>query len=223
LLNAQEDERRRIARELHDDLGQRAALASQLVDRMAAASERPSAENQANFDSLKSMINGISDGLREVSHRLHPAIIADLGLPQALSSLVSDYRALGLDLASFIEDVPDTIPLPTATALYRIAQEGFHNILRHAPGAPAKLSLKTVDSQIEMRIEDAGPGFSLVHAEKASGLGLLSMRERAMIIGGSFQLKTSPGKGTMVLLTAPIGTHVAANTDPPRRRSRSDV
>lgn len=222
-IDFQENERRRIARELHDDLAQRAALTSQLVDRMAIAKDRLPAEAQADFELLKSMIDELSDGLRKVSHRLHPAIIADLGLPQALQSLVRDYRALGMDLAGIIDDFSAPIPLATATSLYRIAQEALHNTLRHAPGAPAKLVLKSDENHIELRIEDAGPGFSLVHSKQRSGLGLVSMRERARIIRGSFQLETSPGEGTVILVTAPLEAHDQPKPNSARRRSPSHV
>lgn len=221
-IDFQEQERRRIARELHDDLAQRAAIASQLVYKMTMAKERKAVEAQVDFEVLKSMIDELSDGLRKVSHRLHPAIIADLGLPYALRSLARDYRALGLDLAGIIDDFSAPIPLEIATSLYRIAQEALHNTLRHAPGAPVKLVLKLDDNQIELRIEDAGPGFSLVNTKQRSGLGLLSMRERARIIGGSFQLETSPGEGTVVLVTAPLETHDQPKPDSARRRSHSD-
>ena len=221
-IDFQEQERRRIARELHDDLAQRAALASQLVDRMAIAKDRLPAEGQADFKQLKSMIDELSDGLRKVSHRLHPAIIADLGLPQALQSLVSDYRALGMDLAGIIDDFSAPIPLETATSLYRIAQEALHNTLRHAPGAPAKLVLNSDEDHIELRIEDAGQGFSLVNRNQPSGLGLLSMRERARIIGGHVRIESSPGEGTVVLVTAPLETHDDPKPDSARRRSPSD-
>ena len=221
-IDFQEQERRRIAQELHDDLAQRAALASQLVYRMAIAKDRPAAEGQADFELLKSMIDELSDALRNVSHRLHPAIIADLGLPAALRSLVRDYSALGLDLAGIIDDFSAPVPLPTATSLYRIAQEALHNTLRHAPGAPAKLVLKSDENHIELRIEDAGPGFSLVHTKQQSGLGLLSMHERARSIGGNLQLEATPGEGTVVLVTAPLEAHDEPKPDSARRRSPSD-
>lgn len=209
LIDSQEEERRHLARELHDDLAQRAALASLLVDRIAKAPKHSPDGNQTDFVLLKSTVSGLSDGIRDVSHRLHPGIIEDLGLAQTLRSLAYDLRALGLDLADFINDIPAVIPLPTATSLYRIAQEALHNILRHAPGAPAKLSLKSDEHHIELRIEDVGPGFSTVQVKVKSELGLLSMQERARIIGGNVLLKTSPGEGTVVLVTAPLENHVA--------------
>lgn len=143
LITSQEDERRRLARELHDDLAQRAALAQQQLDLIAKTFEHSPDANPAQFELLKSMIGDLSHGLRGAAHRLHPAIIEDLGLAPALRSLANDFSAFGLELAISIEDLPKAIPLETATALYRIAQEALHNTLRHAPSAPAKLSLRS--------------------------------------------------------------------------------
>ena len=222
LITAQEDERRRLARELHDDLAQRAALAYQQLDELAEKFDHLPAANPADLDLLKSTIGGLSDELRKTAHRLHPAIIEDLGLAAALRSLAGDFRTFGLDLAVSIKDLPESIPLETATALYRIIQEALHNTVRHAPGAPAKLSLESDGHQLHLRIEDAGPGFSLVHGKSQGGLGLRSMQERARIIGGSMLVETSPGRGTTVVVDAPLN-YVAETTDSPRRRSPSDV
>jgi PAS domain S-box-containing protein len=219
LINAQEEERRRIAGELHDDFAQRTALIGLLVDRITVAGKRFPIDLQTDLELLKAMVEELAEGLRDVSHRLHPAIISDLGLSQALCSLARDYRALGVDLASSIEDVGTAIPLTTATALYRIAQEALHNALRHAAGAPVMILLRSVNVKIELRIEDAGPGFSLVHTDMRLGLGLLSMQERARTIGGSFQLNTRPGEGTAVLVTAPLAAHGKPTPNAVRRRS----
>jgi two-component system, chemotaxis family, CheB/CheR fusion protein len=164
---------------------------------------------------LKSTIDVLSDALRRTAHRLHPAIIEDLGLAPALRSLVGDFRTFGLDFAVSIKDLPESIPLETATALYRIVQEALQNTIRHAPGAPAKVSLESDDHQLHLRIEDAGPGFSLVHGKTQAGLGLRSMQERARIIGGSMLVETSPGRGTAVVVDAPLN-YVAETTDSPR-------
>ena len=98
----------------------------------------------------------------------------------------------------------------------------LHNCTRHAPGAPVMVYLRSVNDIIELRVEDAGPGFSLVHTEKGLGLGLLSMQERARTVGGSFQLKSSHGEGTVVLVTAPLTEHGRPLPNPARRGSPID-
>lgn len=222
LLDAQEEERRRIARELHDDFAQRTALIGLHAERLALACKQFPLELQTDLELLKCMIDELAEGLRDMSHRLHPSIISDLGLSQALLSLARDYGALGVDIASSIEDVGDAVPLSVATALYRIAQEALHNCTRHAPGAPVMIYLRSVNDIVELRIEDAGPGFSLVHTEKGPGLGLLSMQERARTVGGNLQLKASPGEGTVVLVTAPLTNHGTPLPNPARRGSSID-
>lgn len=204
LITAQEDERRRIARELHDDMAQRAALAYQQLDHVAQTLEHSSAVDRAEFESLRAMIGGLSDGLRGTAHRLHPAIIEDLGLAPALRSLVDDFRASGLDLTLSVKDLPADVPFETASALYRIAQEALHNTVPHAPGAPASLSLRSRRDQIELQIEDAGPGFSLAQVKHKRGLGLSSMKERAELIGGRLELTNRLGGGTVIFVTAPL-------------------
>ena len=204
LITSQEDERRRLARELHDDLAQRASVACLQLDQIAKTFEHSPAANTGDFELLKSMIDDLSDGLRGAAHRLHPAIIEDLGLVPALRSLANDFKTFGLDLTASIHDLPASISLETATALYRIAQEALHNTLRHAPGAPSRLSLRSDGDQIELRIEDAGPGFSPVHVARKPGLGLSSLKERAALIGGSFLLTSSHEEGTLIVVTAPL-------------------
>ena len=204
LITAQEDERRRIARELHDDLAQRAALAYQQLERLAQAFEHSPALNPADFESLKSTIGGLAHGLRGTAHGLHPGIIEQLGLAPALRSLVDDFKTFGLDVTLSVKHLPTSIPYETASALYRIAQEALYNTLRHAPGAPASLSLTSCGHHIELRIEDAGPGFSLAQAKLKPGLGLASMKERAELIGGSLQITNRVGGGTAICVTAPV-------------------
>ena len=204
LITSQENERSRLARELHDDLAQRAALAYNQLDRIAKTFEDSPVANAADFELLRSMIGGLSEGLRGAAHRLHPAIIEDLGLTPALRSLANDFRAFGLDLGASISDLPEAISLQTATALYRIAQEALHNTLRHAPGAPARLTLRRDGDEIELRIEDAGPGFSQDQVKEKPGLGLSSMKERAGLIGGNLQLESRPGEGTVIVVRAPL-------------------
>jgi len=204
LLNVQGEERRRIAGELHDNLSQRVALMNQHVDRMASALEAQAGGKQPNVDLLRTMLSEFSKEIRDVAHRLHPSVVEDLGLLAALNALVMEYRELGVDVCISRKRVPDEIPLPIGAALFRIAQEALHNTLRHARGAPARISLTSERGQIHLRIEDAGPGFSVAEAKRSSGMGLLSMQERAKKVRGDFVLKTSPGDGTIISVTVPI-------------------
>lgn len=200
LMSTQEDERRRIARELHDDLGQQIAYLGMLVERVANETGE-----SLTTQELRLRASQVASTVREVSHRLHPNIIADLGLSIALSSLVTQERAAGHN-ASFAErNVPSDIPLSTSTALYRIAQEGLRNAAKHAPGAAVQITLSRERRELQLRINDNGLGFSRVQARSNGGLGLLSMQERARLAGGNLLLSTRPGEGTILLVRVPLG------------------
>ena len=201
LMRTQEQERHRIARELHDDLGQQAALLAMQVEGVA---KEGSAGTQA-IEQLRSQVAQLATSLREVSHRLHPSIIADLGLAVALQSLIEQERELGLDASFSARNVPASIPLESATALYRIAQEGLRNASKHAAGAAVRMTLSHEKKEMQLRIQDAGPGFSPVEVRHRGGLGLLSMQERARLAGGNLLLSSRSGEGTILLVRVPLG------------------
>lgn len=196
LMTAQEEERRRIARELHDDLGQRVALLGFEVANLGQAAP---GSLQGQVETLRSNLNDLATGLREVSHRLHPAAIEDLGLAQALRALVSEYKAYDMTIGAKIDDVPE-VPLQVATSLYRIAQESLQNVRKHAPDAPVHISLSARAGELVLRIEDTGLGFSLLEVRRKGGLGLISMQERARLAGGTLLLTARPNRGTTVLV-----------------------
>ena len=201
LMRTQEQERQRIARELHDDLGQQAALLAMQVEDVAKGR---SVGNQA-IEHLRSQVAQLATSLREVSHRLHPSIIADLGLAEAVRNLVEQEREIGLDASFSARNVPASIPLESATALYRIAQEGLRNASKHAPGAAVRVTLSFDKKELQLRIQDAGPGFSAIEVRHRGGLGLISMQERARLAGGNLLLSSRSGEGTILLVRVPLG------------------
>lgn len=203
LLTTQEDERRRVARELHDDLGQRAALLDLKLER-AALLLHETTDAHAGLVALRADVRALGGALRDVSHRLHPAVIEDLGLLAALRALVDEHRGRGADVTLSIRDVPEPLRLDLATALYRIAQEALHNARRHAADAPVRVSLAGTDGELRLLVEDAGPGFDLERVRGRGSLGLLSMQERARLVGGSLLLRTTPGDGTCVAVRVPL-------------------
>jgi PAS domain S-box-containing protein len=205
LMTAQEEERRRVARELHDDLGQ----LSSIIDIEANSLEQQltlSSAAKASMTRLRTHIQELSDRLREVSHRLHPSIIEDLGLPTALQSLVEEYRQQQLEVALIVRNPPTHLPVELATALYRIAQEALRNAVKHAREAPVRISLLGSADEVQLHVEDAGPGFTLRDARASEGLGLLSMQERARLAGGTLLVRTQPGEGTLIQVRIPTGT-----------------
>ena len=201
LMRTQEHERHRIARELHDDLGHQAAILAMSVESVAKLNPTAALEVQQ----LQALVDQLAISLREVSHRLHPSIIADLGVSMALESLVDQERELGRDVHYSHRNVPDSISLEKATALYRIAQEALCNAAKHAPGASVRIQLSYDRKELQLRIQDAGSGFSPVEARSGGGLGLISMQERARLAGGNLLLSTRPGEGTVLSVRVPLG------------------
>jgi signal transduction histidine kinase len=210
LMQAQEEERRRVARELHDDLNQRAAIAEIELERLAAVLPEQDQRVHRLAGAVREQIRRLSNGLREVSHRLHPAIVEDLGLPAALRALISEYRENGMDVNFVAGSAASDLPLDIATTLYRTAQEAVRNASRHAPDAPVRVVLERTSEEVRVQVEDAGPGFDLEQV-RGKGLGLLSMQERARLVGGTLLLRTRPGEGTLILVRVPL----ASDSRPP--------
>ncbi len=207
LLMAQEDEQRRIAREMHDDIAQRlAALAFDLE----TLQEKQRTESAIPGEDLRKLIRAvtvIADGVREISHQLYPAILEDLGLAAALRSLVEEFaRRDELSIEVSLRLPPDpAMPLATGTALYRIAQEALRNVIKHSPGASVLMEVKEAGQQrIQLTIRDNGAGFD-AEAVRAGGggLGLAGMEERARAVGGRLTLESAPGAGTTVTVAIP--------------------
>ncbi len=204
LLGAQEDERRRIARELHDDLSQRLAV---LAIRLAAlhdalSNESPDAQDEALR--LEKYVAGLASEVRRLSHRLHPSILDDLGLAVALRRLVEDFQASrDLPVQLCEHALPDDIHRDTAAALFRIAQEALRNISKHASTGPVRVELGHEASELRLTITDSGPGFDHASVRGRGGLGIISMQERAHLVGGSLSLSSRPGEGTIIDVRVP--------------------
>jgi PAS domain S-box-containing protein len=204
LITAQEDERRRVARELHDDFGQRAALMSWRVAELGKIAGKMSPSAQREVDLLQEDLNRLAAGLRDVSHQLHPSVIADLGLAAALGEIVEQHRALGVDVSLVSRDLPATIPTEVGTGLYRIAQEALRNAVQHAPEAPVLITLSFAEGFLQLKIEDPGPGFDLGKIRQTEGgLGLFSIQERARLLGGALEIRTAPDEGTAITVRVP--------------------
>ena len=205
LFSVQEEERQRVARELHDDLAQRLSLL-QIQFEQEGASSPESKGGQP--ESIYSQIKALNADVRSLSHRLHPAILSDLGLPAALRELVDDFRVHEQMFATYIgTNVPENIPIAAATVAYRIAQEALRNVSKHAGKTHVKLMLEGVDDLLRLEVRDLGAGFDPQDEAPRRGLGLISMKERARIAGGTLSIASALGEGTTVSLKVPLGGH----------------
>lgn len=202
-MMAQEEERRRIARELHDDVGQRTAALGFQIDQVLQMADG-SLEIRDAVGKIQQRLDELSGTLRAVSHQLQPSILTDIGLPEALRALVAEFQEQGRDVSFTVQNVPAELPLDSGTALYRVAQEALRNVTKHAPKTAVRLALSRRNSEVELRIEDRRSGFNLEEVRARGGLGLLSMQERARSVGGSLLLHSRPGDGTLVLVRVPV-------------------
>lgn len=208
LITAQEEERSRIARNLHDDIGQRVASVSiglSGAKRMAGASEPLRTE----LGSLQQAVTALSGELRDLSHDLHPGILEHVGLVEALRSRCDELAAVSratcrLDVSDTWRDVPDQVAL----CLYRVAQEGLRNVERHANALNVVVALDQRDGLVSMQVVDDGRGFT--PGRKQQGLGLLSLNERVGLLGGDLKVRSQAGTGTTLSVTLPTGVSHAA-------------
>jgi signal transduction histidine kinase len=201
LIDAQEQERHRIARELHDDLGQKLALAQVELE---GFKEECGAALKPRLTDLSDQLSAASTTAREISHGLHPSQLEYLGLAAATKRLCKDLehgRSLSIQLTTV--DLPERPQPAISLCLYRIVQEALQNVVRHSQASKVQIDLRSDDEGMRLRIIDDGIGFT-PGQEPAAGLGLVSMRERVRSVGGSIDITSSPRRGTRIEAWVPI-------------------
>ena len=205
LIYAQEEERSRLARELHDDLAQRLAVFAIDVGRLEQQLMDPPAPVREELREMKNGIVGISQDVHGLSRRLHPSILDDLGLVKATESECAGFsRREGIEVVFKHENIPRVIPKDVSLSLYRIIQEGLRNISKHACAEHISVSLKGIDQDVLLSVQDDGIGFDWAEVKENPGLGFLSMRERARLIHGELSIQSQPEKGTVITLRVPL-------------------
>lgn len=203
LIVAQEQERARIARDLHDDINQRLAVAS---IRLSALRRKVDESNKQDVSRLQSDLIALSEDVRHLSHDLHPSMLSQTGLTAALAGLCQNVRhrngpAIELRVSPYAKDLPEDVAL----CLYRVTQEGLGNALRYADAQRVEVALQIERHQVDLTIIDDGKGF-VTEGEGRRGLGLLSIDERTKLLGGSCRLQSTLGKGTELCIRIPLGT-----------------
>jgi len=205
LIQAQEQERHRIARELHDDLGQALALTKVTLDELIFDELTPGPDESLKIalTDLSHQISTISNTAREISHGLYPTQLEYLGLPGALKRLCDELgKRKNISIHLTIGNLPDQLQQSISLSLYRIAQETVHNIITHSQAKNVKVELGANDTRISLRIIDDGIGFDPSH--EAGGLGLESMRERVRVMGGFINISSFPSSGTRIEVRVPF-------------------
>jgi signal transduction histidine kinase len=204
LIKAQEKERSRVASELHDDFSQRVALlAFGLQNAAETPPDSPDALKQT-LDEFRQSVCELGDDLHSLSHQLHSSTLDTLGLVTGLSSLCRDFGARqGIEIDFASEDIPRTVRPEVSLCLFRIVQEGLQNMKKHSGARKARVSLRNFGGKLFLSLCDEGIGFDANTLEKP-GLGILSMRGRARLLGGDFEVHSKPGKGTRIEAWVPL-------------------
>lgn len=203
LFNIQEEERQRVARELHDDISQRLSLLELLLHEVRP--ENTSNENYSKLESAREQIQSICTDVRLISHRLHPAILKDLGLSAALRALVTEFGDRENMPATYLtQNLPESWSPIAATAIYRIAQEALRNVSKHAGKTHVKVVLSGDGDKLLLKVMDFGIGFDQDGDTQPLGLGMISMQERARLAGGTMNVNSRLGEGTTVSVEVPV-------------------
>ena len=203
VITAQEEERRRIARELHDETGQ--ALTSLMVRLQMINQQCPLPDIKSQLDEIRELVAQTLDEVHNLSVELRPSVLDDLGLEAALSRYVQDYRArYPLDVDLLVVGLEERLPPPVETAVYRIIQESLTNIARHAHATTASILVEQRNGRLKAIIEDDGVGFDRQVVAKNGRLGLYGMRERAELLNGALTIESGPGQGTSIFVEVPL-------------------
>ena len=204
LILGQEAERKRVARELHDDVAQRIALFVAALHDIQRLAPQPSPVLEEKLRTMRADLEALAEDVHRISHNLHPSTLANLGLVAALRRLCSEFsEQMRLAVDFRVQDISDEMPEEVALAIFRVTQESLANCARHSKSRTASVSLTGHSDEIRLTIADQGEGFDVSRLGEAAGLGLISMQERARILGGNLDITSSPSHGTKVQLRLP--------------------
>jgi signal transduction histidine kinase len=204
VISAQDEERARVARELHDSTAQ--ILTAVMLQLGAASRESDSPSLTERIATLRELASEALEEVRSLSHTMHPRILDDLGLAAALEWLGRQTRSqTPLDVQVCASAGESTSPAPLASVLYRVAQEALRNAVRHADAGLVEITLKQEPGAAILEVRDDGHGFDVRSAEeRRPGMGLFSMRERVALVNGRLVVTSARGKGTRVVATVPL-------------------
>ena len=201
LLHAQDTERARIARELHDDISQQVALLS--IDLEMLNGSIPGDLHGLRGQALD-RAHGIARSVHDLAHRLYPAKLRLIGLVPALLALQREMERSDIVVNLVYEDVPSSLPPDLTLCVFRVVQEALQNAVKHSGAREVSVRLTGGDNGLTLTVADDGTGFD-VEGALGSGLGLISMRERLEAIGGTMTIQSAPGAGTRLEVVAPLG------------------
>jgi len=205
LIEAQESERARIARELHDDIGQRLAMLAMALEHVRGLRPDASGEVVSCLDALQEQTAEIMTGVQSLSHELHPPRLLHLGVVAAMRGFCGELSGQkSVEIDCHYENVPGSVPPDVSLCLFRVLQEALHNAVRHSRVRHFNVHLRGTEDAVHLTIRDEGVGFDVDAASRGLGLGLTSMKERLKLVGGELLIESQSTRGTTVLARAPV-------------------
>ena len=205
LIEAQEQERSRIARDLHDDICQRLALLSMEIDHANRASRGYVIAAEPNLENIGKHCAEIAVDVQSLSHQLHSSTLDYLGVVAAIRAFcreLSKQHQVSIEFSD--SNVPMHLPRDISLCLFRIAQEALHNAMKYSGTNQFRLDLCATEEEVQLVVQDTGAGFDVEEAKKNRGLGLVSMQERVNLVHGRFSVQSKPGQGTRVFAGVPF-------------------
>ena len=205
LIHAQEEERTRLARELHDDLSQQIAALSIAASNLRKGIATEDAQSQAQTERIQQKLMHLADSVRQLSHSLHPALLEYTGLGAALQSYCAEFSTLtGMEVLFAATGSFEHLPKPAALCLYRVAQEALQNVLKHARVKLARVAIEASAEMVRLTVSDEGAGMDQNDSATPQGLGLVSIQERARLVNGTVRIESRPNQGTTLSVTVPM-------------------
>ncbi len=208
VISVQEDERARIARNLHDSASQTLAALAIRLGVMHRDSEAADPDRQLELAHLRDMAITVGEQIRHFSHELHPVVLQRSGLSVALAEYCSEFardHELRVTAACAIDHA--VISAATALCFYRVCQEALYNVAKHAGASHVSVALDLTDSGLQLTVRDNGCGFNLAAVAPGRGIGLSSLDERLRLLNGTLEIDSRPGDGTTIVATIPLGEH----------------
>ena len=207
LVDAQEEERRNLARELHDEIGQ-ALTAIKMDVGIALRSAATDARSRASLDEARTIVESTLQSVRDMSQLLHPSMLDDFGLPETLAAYLRSFsKRTGIRSQLALEGLDSRLPAEIEVCVYRIVQEALTNVARHSSASSCSVNVTRRADVVTLVIEDTGRGITGAGnriAEARRGLGLIGMRERAQALSGRFSIENRSEGGTRISVTVPV-------------------
>jgi PAS domain S-box-containing protein len=212
LIEAQENERARIARELHDDIGQQLALLSVTLEQTKLVTANSDKQMRNGLDELRKQILTIASAVHTMSHELHSSTLRYLDLGSAMRGFCAELsKQKKVEITFFHKDIPASVSQDISLCLFRVLQEALHNAVKHSESHQFNVGLRGISGVIDLTVSDAGVGFDPETAMKGRGLGLSSMRERMKLVDGELSIESQPNRGTTIHARVPVGVSDAAH------------